>query len=119
MSRPPSNEAATLVRFAPASKGRSDEESNIVDKSGRAIVALLEEAAALAQQNTAHAVNMAHRLSMELRSAEDRIKQLEADARVLEARAVRAEQWLVHIYGEIDKKFVKRVSNHEMSVAAE
>ena len=68
------------------------EASNIVDKSGRAIVALLQEAANLAQENTGRAASMAHRLSMELREAEDRIKQLEADARLLEARAVRAEQ---------------------------
>ena len=119
MSPQPSNKAAAVIPFAPAVKQRPDEASNIVDESGRAIVALLQEAANLAQENTARAVSMAHRLSMELREAEDRIKQLEADARLLEARAVRAQQWLVHIYGEIDKNFVRRVSGRDATLAAE
>ena len=44
MSPQPSNKAAAVIPFAPAVKQRPDEASNIVDKSGRAIVALLEEA---------------------------------------------------------------------------
>ena len=119
MSPQPPNKAAAVIPFAPPVRQRSDEASNIVDKTGRAIVALLQEAANLAQENTGRAASMAHRLSMELREAEDRIKQLEADARLLEARAVRAEQWLVHIYGEIDKNFVRRISSADTAAAAE
>ena len=80
MSACPTNESATLIRFAPASKQQPpDDTSALVDKSGRAIVALLQEAADLTQENTARALGMAHRLSVELRTAEDRIKQLDAE----------------------------------------
>jgi hypothetical protein len=119
MSQYPANEHAAVIRFAPASRERPGGAGSIVDNSGRAIVGLLEEAANLAQENTARAVGMAHRLSMELRAAEDRIRKLEADARLLEARAVRAEQWLVRIYGEIEEKFIRRASSRETRVAAE
>jgi hypothetical protein len=43
-------------------------------------------------------MRLAHKLSMELRSAEDRINQLEAELALFRDRAVRAERWLQTIY---------------------
>jgi hypothetical protein len=43
-------------------------------------------------------------MSAELRSAEDRIKELEALARHHEVRAERAEQWLYQISVEIEQR---------------
>jgi DNA repair ATPase RecN len=50
------------------------------------------------------AVEASHKMSAELRSAEDRIKELEALARHHEVRAERAEQWLYQISVEIEQR---------------
>ena len=51
-------------------------------------------------------MTVAHRLSLELRSAEDRIRELEAEVERLEGRATRAEQWLGAIKKEIEDKLI-------------
>jgi predicted nucleic acid-binding Zn-ribbon protein len=52
------------------------------------------------------AMTMAHKLSIELRAAEDRISHLEAEIDRLEVRATRAEQWLKVIKKEIEDKLI-------------
>jgi hypothetical protein len=47
-----------------------------------------------------------HKLSMQLRAAEDRINQLEAEVELLRDRAVRAERWLQIIQKEIEEKLI-------------
>ena len=42
-----------------------------------------------------------------LQSAEDRIKDLEADVRYFQERAERAEQWLSQISSEIEQRFFR------------
>jgi len=49
---------------------------------------------------------MAHKTSMELRAAEDRIAQLEAQIELLRDRATRAERWLETIKQEIEDKLI-------------
>jgi hypothetical protein len=51
-------------------------------------------------------VRLAHKLSLELRAAEDRINQLEADVQVFRERAARAEGWLQTIHNEIEEKLI-------------
>jgi hypothetical protein len=48
-------------------------------QSGQAIVALLQQAANLSNQQCERAMDMAHKLGMQLRAAEDRIKHLQAE----------------------------------------
>jgi hypothetical protein len=91
-----------VVRFAPKPKG----EGEAVDQSGQALVALIREAANTSKENVDRALTMAHRLSLELRTAEDRIKELEAEVERLEGRATRAEQWLGAIKKEIEDKLI-------------
>jgi len=43
---------------------------------------------------------------MQLRAAEDRINQLEAEVELLRDRAVRAERWLQTIQKEIEEKLI-------------
>jgi hypothetical protein len=93
-----------IVPFAPGSKdGPRDE--NDVERSGHAIVALLQEAAEVARSNCDRAMDVAHKLSGQLRASEDRAKQLEADVRHYQDRAMRAEKWLLRVYKEIEEKF--------------
>ena len=43
---------------------------------------------------------------MQLRAAEDRVNQLEAEVELLRGRAVRAERWLETIQKEIEEKLI-------------
>ena len=50
---------------------------------------------------------MAQKLSHQLRAAEDRIAELEAEVAAYQDRAERAEQWLHKIYAEIEDRFLR------------
>jgi hypothetical protein len=73
-----------VLKFAPKEKQRSDDSP--LDEAGQAIVAKIQKAADLSNENCDRAMTLAHKLSMELRAAEDRIKssalQLTRSARV-------------------------------------
>jgi hypothetical protein len=57
------------------------------------IVAQIQRAAELANENCDRAMKLAHKLAMELRAAEDRINQLEGEVQLVRDRAARAEHW--------------------------
>jgi hypothetical protein len=67
---------------------------------------MLQRAALTASENCQHAMDLAHKLSLQLRAAEDRIKALEADVSYYQDRAGRAEQWLLRISREIEQRFL-------------
>jgi hypothetical protein len=81
-----------LVKFEP--KGRPRTYDTPVEEAGQAIVARIQRAADLANENCDRALRLAHKLSMELRAAGDRINQLEAQVQLFQDRAARAEYWL-------------------------
>jgi hypothetical protein len=70
------------------------------------VIGLLREAADISKQNIERAMTMAHRLSLELRTAKDRIRELEGEVEHLETRASRAEQWLGKIKQEIQDTLI-------------
>jgi hypothetical protein len=74
---------------------------------GQSILGLLHRAAGIAEENSNHALGVAHKLSLQLRAAEDRIKDLEAAALYAQERAERAEKWLHQISVEIEQRFFK------------
>ena len=51
------------------------------------------------------AMDLAHRLSSELRAAEEKAREFEAEANYFRDRATRAEEWLVRIHTEIQQTF--------------
>jgi chromosome segregation ATPase len=93
-----------IVEFA-RKEGIPDENEKI-DVSAHAVITLLREAADISKENVDRAMTMAHKLSIELRAAEDRISHLEAEIDRLEVRATRAEQWLKVIKKEIEDKLI-------------
>jgi chromosome segregation ATPase len=93
-----------VVRFAPQQKRRAEFEP--IDRAGHAMIALLQKAADIAEENIERAMTVAHRLSLELRTAEDRIRELEGEVEHLESRATRAEQWLGTIKKEIEDTII-------------
>jgi predicted nucleic acid-binding Zn-ribbon protein len=80
-------------------------------KPGQTILQLLSKAADVAEGNSRHAMDMAQKLSHQLRSAEERIAELEAEVAAHEERADRAEQWLHKVYTEIEERFLDRDKN--------
>jgi hypothetical protein len=92
-------------RFSPGSKEGTPDDGDQLDRSGHAIVSLLQQAADVAKENCDRAMDVAHKLSNQLRAAEDRVKQLEVELKHFEDRTVRAEKWLYRIYKEIEDRF--------------
>jgi hypothetical protein len=98
----------TAIPFAPTQKGRSSGSGDPLDEAGQTVMGMLQQAAAVANENCQHALGVAHKLSLQLRTAEDRIKTLEAEVRRYQDRAGRAEEWLLRISREIEQKFLER-----------
>jgi hypothetical protein len=78
-----------------------------LDNAGRSILRLLQKAAGVAEENSQYAMEAAHKLSHQLRAAQDRIARLEAEMEEQRDRAARAEQWLHKVYLEIEDRFLR------------
>ena len=110
---------ASVVAFAP--KGRPNA-TMLADEAGDGILAMLHKAADMAKEDAARAMDLAHKLSFQLRDAEERARELsfqlrdaEERARELEAQAThfrertaRAEDWLVRIHNELEQTFFQK-----------
>ena len=83
-------ESESVIQFAPAAKGAAPNKGDELDSAGRSILGLLHKAAGVAEANSHHALELAQKLSQELRAAEDRIAQLETDVRYYQERTDRA-----------------------------
>ena len=108
-------ESGSVVPFAPTARSASSDASQL-DSAGQAIMKLLHKAAGVAEANSQHALDMATKLSHQLRAAEDRIAELEADAQSYQERAERAEQWLHKIYTDVEERFIRRPAEKHRSV---
>src|SRR5262245_51330858 len=93
-----------VLKFLPKERPRSY--APLVEEAGEAIIAKIQKAADLSNENCDRAMKLAHKLSMQLRAAEDRINQLEAEVELFRNRAVRAERWLQTIQKEIEEKLI-------------
>ena len=81
-----------VLKFAP--KEKAPNRVAQLDDAGQAIVAQIRTAADLAKEDCDRAMSLAHKLSMELRAAEDRTQQMAREVEHWRDRAARAEQWL-------------------------
>jgi hypothetical protein len=79
-----------------------------LDNAGQSILRLLHKAAGVAEENSRHAVDAAQKLSHQLRAAEDRIAELEAEIEACRDRAERADQWLHKVYTEIEDRLLQQ-----------
>ena len=95
----------TVIPFASKGKQTGSGATDSLDAAGKSILSLLHQAANMAEENSKHALGVAQKLSLQLQSAENRIKDLEADVRFFHGRAERAEQWLSQISSEIEQRF--------------
>ena len=93
-----------VLQFVPKEKAQNKVPQ--VDEAGEAIVAQIRTAADFAKEDCDRAMSLAHKLSMELRSAEERTHEMEAEVEHWRERAARAEQWLRIIQNEIEEKLL-------------
>jgi hypothetical protein len=96
----------TVIPFAPSQKETVSNDGDPLDQAGQTVMSMLQRAAVAASENCQHALDVAHKLSLELRAAESRIKALEVDVSYYQDRAGRAEQWLLRISREIQQRLL-------------
>jgi hypothetical protein len=96
--------AEQVVKFAPNERPRSY--GTPAEEAGQAIIAQIQKAAALSNENCDRAMALAHKLAIQLRTAGDRINQLEAEVALFRDRTARAEGWLQTIHKEIEERLI-------------
>ena len=104
-----------VLKFAP--KEKASNRVAQLDDAGQAIVAQIRLAADLTKGDCDRAMSLAHKLSMELRGAEDRTQQMAREVEHWRDRAARAEQWLQTIQQEIEEKLLARRSSSSEEAA--
>ena len=106
-----SEKAESIFSFASAARNATPGNPDSVDSAGKTILDLIQRAAGMAKENSQHALDVAHKLSLQLQAAEDRIKDLESDVRHYQDRAERAEKWLYQISVELEQRFLGSPDN--------
>ena len=101
-------ESKSVIPFTPAARSDGSNGADQLDNAGQTILRLLHKAAGVAEANSQHALDMAQKLSHQLRAAEDRIAALEAEVGIYQDKAERAEQWLHKVYTEIEDRFLRQ-----------
>jgi hypothetical protein len=107
MSNRGSVAAETIVQLAPKTNAKP-EDGDPIDLAAQAILGLVHRTANDAKAKNQHALVTTHQLSAQLRAAEDRMRELEANVRHHQERADRAEKWLYQISLEIEQQFFGR-----------
>ena len=95
--------SSSVIAFGP--KKAPTDATIVADDAGRGIVALVQKAADLAKADCNRAMDLAHRLSSELRTVQERAREFEAQANYFRDRAAHSEEWLVRIRHEIQETF--------------
>ena len=101
-------ESESVVQLATVSKKAAPTGPDQLDSAGQTILQLLNKAANVAEQNSKHAIDIAQQLSHQLRAAQQRISELEAEVTACQNQAERAEQWLHKVYTEIEERFLRQ-----------
>ena len=101
-------DSESVIAFGPTTKSEASKEADQLDAAGQTILKLLHKAAGVAEANSKHALEMAHKLSHQLRAAENRIGELEAEVQLYREKSERAEQWLHKIFVEIEERLIRQ-----------
>jgi len=102
------SDSESSIAVGPTTKSAASNDGDQLDASGQTILKLLHKAAGVAEANSKHALEMAQTLSHQLRAAEDRIGELEAEVQLYQEKAERAEQWLHKIFTEIEERLIRQ-----------
>jgi hypothetical protein len=77
-----------------------------MDNAGQTALDLINRAATAAREGNSQAISTINELTLQLQTASNRIKELEAKAEHYQARAERAERWFTAISTEIQRQFL-------------
>ena len=83
-----------------------DRAADVVDRAGNAIVELVNRAASNGEADLLAAREAAEKLADQLRAAQGRINELEANVRYYQDRTERAEKWMYQISSEIHRRLL-------------
>jgi len=97
-----------VLKFAP--KEKAPNRFAQLDDQDRLSLRKFERRLTWQKEDCDRAMSLAHKLSMELRAAEDRTQQMAREVEHWQERAARAEQWLRTIQQEIEEKLLTRRS---------
>jgi hypothetical protein len=95
----------TIRRQLPV-EGTPQRPADVIDRSGDLIVAMLQKAAELSNDERTRSRIVANELSSLLRLTQHRINELEIEVEYFRNRASRAETWLQRIQREIEQKLI-------------
>jgi hypothetical protein len=101
-------ESESVIAFSPTTKNEALKDADQLDAAGQTILKLLHKAAGVAEANGKHAREMAQKLSHQLRAAENRIGELEAELQLYREKSERAEQWLHKIFVETEERLIRQ-----------
>ena len=91
-------------------------DANQLDSAGEAILKLLRKAAGAAEAHSRQASETAQKLSSQLRAAEDRIAELEAEVHHYREKSDRVEEWLRKISMEIEDRLMSEAREKRRQV---
>ena len=95
----------------------ASKDASQLDSAGQAILNLLQRAAGAAEANSRKALETAQNLSSQLRAAEDRIVELEAEVQHYRGKSERAEEWLSRISTEIEDRLINQPEEKRRQVS--
>ena len=101
-----------VPKHAPKQKRQVDDP---IDQSGNVIIAMLQKAAKLSNDNCAHFGTIATELSRQLRATKDRINELETEIEYFRDRTLRAETWLQRLQKEIEQRLIAPTATNSKS----
>jgi len=99
-----------VVACAP--KQERPDATMVADDAGEVILTLLQNAADMAKEDCARAMDLAHKLSFQLRAAEEKARELGEQVTRFRDRAARAEDWLARIHHEVEQTFFQKKERH-------
>ena len=95
----------------------ASKDASQLDSAGQAILNLLHRATGAAEANSRKALETAQNLSSQLRAAEDRIVELEAEVQHYRGKSERAEEWLSQISTEIEDRLFNQSEEKRRQVS--
>ena len=102
------NQSESEFAMSLAQDWAATSEGDQLDSAGQAILKLLHKAADTAEANSRRALETAQKLSSQLRTAEDRIAELEAEVEHYREKSERAEEWLRKISADIEDRLISQ-----------
>jgi hypothetical protein len=95
---------------APQASERRRDDADPAERTGAAIIAALQQAANASKADCGRAMDLADRVSAQLRTVEGQMNELRAQIEYFQNRAAHAEMWLKVIQKEIENKFITPAS---------